>query len=154
MIWHGDVFVQIHLDKLLRQPLPPVFNHLSSVIQLHLASDNFAIKAFSMLGTGVEKVVARRRIVISPRANGSTMMFFGVVRHETDQRRNGPAFVPNGVPSTVQGTPDKGAHKGAPLLHYHIPNFGAAGLAVWAVDIQSDDVLPCLLVGVNRMPVR
>ena len=44
MIWHGDVFVQFHLSKLLRQSQPPVRNHSSSIIQLHLGLDNRAVE--------------------------------------------------------------------------------------------------------------
>jgi hypothetical protein len=81
VVRHDHKSVRFNARELVLQFLPPALDHLPGVAQAHLIACHLAQEVRPLLYAGGHEVRPRLSIVISPQADGATVMPFGVAGH-------------------------------------------------------------------------
>ncbi len=81
MVGHNHEGIQQNMRKMNGQCLPAGFCHTPISIQTHCAVHHVSEKTYVPMGTDRDKIGARLPVIVIFQADGSTVMFAGVVGH-------------------------------------------------------------------------
>jgi hypothetical protein len=81
VIGHHDPFVQCYVWMMGGQPLPMLGHNLPKFVHLHRPIHNRAKCLFLLMGAEGDEINICCRIIVPFKANGSTVMFVGIVCH-------------------------------------------------------------------------
>ena len=81
VVGHDDEGIQQNVGKMARQTLPLLVDDSAILVQVHLPLYNFSEQATTIVRANRDEIGARLPVIVIFQADGSTVMFAGVVGH-------------------------------------------------------------------------